>query len=84
VVWISLFYLDLTLVLVSEDGLKVKREAAVPENLSFDGRIVVLGNFPPGSEQFITKEKIQALFPGEKNNLLSCRVIRDLKKGKPS
>lgn len=52
------------MVVVSEDGLKIKKKDAIPEDFSFDGRILIVTGFAESDEALITREAIQALFPG--------------------
>jgi hypothetical protein len=67
-------------VVVSEDGLKIKKKDSLPEDFSFDGRVVLITGFAESDEQSINTDSIQSLFPGEGKKLLSVRVGRDLKK----
>lgn len=53
------------MVVVSEDGLKIKKKDSLPEDFSFEGRIVSVTGFAESDENLITPEAMQALFPGK-------------------
>jgi hypothetical protein len=69
-----------SVVVVSEDGLKIKKKDTIPEDFSFDGRILLVTGFAEADEHSINIDSIQTLFPGLGKKLLSVRVGRDLKK----